>query len=95
VLVPWVEDPVRGRALVDLYLSPLEGQKDGGVALRQALRVYFEAERNASSAARKLGIDRRTLAHRLATIEMCVGYQLDSRMADLEIALRLHDVLKR
>jgi hypothetical protein len=95
LLVPWVEDPDRGRALVELYLSPLDSQKDGGAMLRQTLRVYFEAERNASSAARKLGIDRRTLTHRLATIETCVGYKLARRKADFEVALRLHALLKR
>lgn len=95
LLVPWVEDPERGRALVEFYLSPLDSQKDGGVTLRQTLRVYLDAERNASSAARTLGIDRRTLTHRLAAIETCVGYRLDSRKADLEVALRLHDLLKR
>jgi hypothetical protein len=95
LLVPWVEDPERGRALVELYLSPLDSQKDGGVTLRQTLRVYLDAERNASSAARTLGVDRRTLTHRLAAIETCVGYRLDSRKADLEVALRLYDLLKR
>jgi hypothetical protein len=94
LLVPWIEDPERGRDLVELYLSPLESQKDGGATLRQTLRVYCETERNASSAARKLGIDRRTLTHRLATIETCVGYKLDDRKAALEVALQLHDLLR-
>lgn len=63
--------------------------------LRHTLRVYLEAARNVSAAARELYIDRRTLTHRLATIEMCVGYKLDNRKAELEVALRLYDLLER
>jgi PucR C-terminal helix-turn-helix domain/GGDEF-like domain len=93
LLIPWIEDPERGRALVELYLSSLAGHKDGGAVLRQTLRIYFEC-RTASAAARKLRIDRRTLAHRLTTIETAVGYKPDNRKAELEVALRLHDMLK-
>jgi DNA-binding PucR family transcriptional regulator len=95
LLTPWLEDPVRARAFVDLYLLALEDQKDGGAMLRHTLRVYLEAARNVSAAARELYIDRRTLTHRLATIETCVGYKLDSRKAELEVALRLYDLLER
>lgn len=94
LLTPWLEDPDRGRALVELYLSPLENQKDGGAGSRQTLCSYLETERNVSSAARRLSIDRRTLANRLATIEDCLGYKLDARKSELEIALRLHELLK-
>lgn len=57
LLTPWLEDPSRGRALIELYLSPLKDQKDGGTALRETLRAYLEADRNASSAASRLRID--------------------------------------
>jgi DNA-binding PucR family transcriptional regulator len=93
LLTPWLEDPDRGRALVDLYLSPLENQKDGGAGSRQTLRSYLDTDRNVSSAARRLGIDRRTLTSRLVTIEDCLGYKLDARKSELEVALRLHDLL--
>jgi DNA-binding PucR family transcriptional regulator len=94
VLMPFVQNPDRGRSFVELYLLPLNGQKDGGAALRQTLRAYLEADRNASSAARRLGIDRRTLTHRLDTIEERLGYKLAARKPELEIALRLHDLLE-
>jgi DNA-binding PucR family transcriptional regulator len=93
LLTPWLEDPDRCRALVELYLSPLDSQRDGGVASRQTLCAYFQQGQNISSAARKLHIDRRTLATRLHTIEECLGYKLDVRRAELEVALRLHDLL--
>jgi hypothetical protein len=93
LLVPWLEDPVRGKALVDLYLAPLRSQKDGGKISRTALRAYLEAAKNVSAAARQLGIGRRTLAYRLETIEERLGYQLDSRVAELAVSLCLHDLL--
>jgi hypothetical protein len=94
LLTPWLEDPDRGRALVELYLSPLENQKDAGVGSRQTLRAYLETDRNVSSAARRLGINRRTLTNRLNIIEVTLGYKLDVRKSELEVALRLHDLLK-
>jgi hypothetical protein len=95
VLTPFVRDPDQARSFVGLYLSRLDGQKDGGVASRQTLRAYLEADRNTSSAARRLGIDRRTLTHRLDTLAECLGYELDARKPELEVALRLHELLKR
>jgi len=95
VLTPFVRNPDRARSFVELYLSPLNSQKDGGATLRHTLRAYLEADRNASSAARRLGIDRRTLAHRLDTIEERLSYTPDARKPELEVALRLHDLLKR
>jgi len=93
VLTPWLQDPDRARSLIELYLSPLESQKDGGAVSRQALRAYFEAGRIVSAAACQLGIDRRTLAYRLSATEECLGYQLDTHLAGLWVALRLHDLL--
>jgi sugar diacid utilization regulator len=94
LLTPWLQDPDGARSLVELYLSPLNGQKDGGSTARQTLRACLEANRNVSLAARQLGIDRRTLTHRLDRIEACLGYEIDRRKAELEVALRLHDLLK-
>ena len=93
VLTPWLEDPDRARSLIELYLSPLEDQKDRGAVSRQTLRAYFQAGRIVSAAACQLGVDRRTLAYRLRTIEERLGYQLEARLTALEIALRLHDLL--
>lgn len=95
LLTPWLEAPDRGRALVELYLSPLDNQKDGGAGARQTLRAYLETDRNVSSAARRLGINRRTLTNRLNNIEESLGYKLDVRKSELEVALRLHDALER
>lgn len=93
LLVPWLEDPDRGRALVDACLSPLDSQRDGGAAAREALRAYFRARRNATAAASALGCERRTLAYRLRAIEGCLGHRLDDRFAELEVALELRELL--
>jgi len=93
LLAPWLAQPDRARGLVELYLSPLDVQRDKGVLLRLTLRVYLDSGRNASAAARTLGIDRRTLAHRLEKIECCLGHTLSVRLPELEVALRLHELL--
>jgi PucR C-terminal helix-turn-helix domain/GGDEF-like domain len=95
VLTPWVQNPDRARSFVALYLSRLECHKDRGAASLRTLCAYLEAGWNVSSAARELAIDRRTLTYRIGTIEECLGYKLDTRKAELEIAMRLHALLKR
>ena len=54
-----------------------------------ALRAYFRAGRNVSSAAAALGLNRRTLSKRLQSAERILGRPLESLAADLEIALSL------
>jgi hypothetical protein len=71
-----------------LYLGPLDARRDGE-SLRVALRAYFRAGRNVSSAAAALGINRRTLSKRLQAAERVLGRPLDSLAADLEVALSL------
>lgn len=74
-----------------LYLAPLEQTRDGGTAARETLRAYFAAERNISSTAAALGVDRATVRNRLRSIEGLLGRSLKDSAADLEIALRLDD----
>lgn len=94
VLTPWVENRDRARSFVEQYLTPLYSQKDGGVTSCNVLRAYFETARNVSAAARKLGLERRTLAYRLETIEECLGYPLQDRFTELDVALRLRGLLE-
>jgi DNA-binding PucR family transcriptional regulator len=93
VLTPWLEDANRGRALVELYLAQLDARGTRGSVCLDTLHAYHEAGWNVSSAARTLGIDRRTLKYRLDTIEDCLGYKLEARKAELAVALRLHALL--
>ena len=84
-------DDLIATSLRQLYLAPLERARDGGKVARRTLRAFFEAERNVSSTAAALGVDRRTVRNRLGAIEDLLGRPLKGAEADLEIALRLDD----
>ncbi|MFL5872345.1 MAG: PucR family transcriptional regulator [Solirubrobacterales bacterium] len=84
------DDLVAG-SLRQLYLAPLERSRDGGKVSRETLRAYFAAERNVSSTAAALGVDRRTVRNRLGAIEDLLGRPLKGAEADLEVALRLDE----
>jgi hypothetical protein len=91
LLASIAQDDLLAGSLRQLYLEPLERTRDGGKAARETLRAYFAAERNISSTAAALGVDRRTVRNRLRAIEGLLGRPLKGSVADLEIALRLDD----
>ena len=86
-----LRDDLITASLHQLYLEPLERARDGGKIARETLRAYFVAERNVSSTAAALGVDRRTVTNRIRAIEELLGRSLKSSATDLEIALRLAD----
>lgn len=79
-------------SLRQLYLAPLETERDRGEVSKETLRAYFAAERNISSAAAYLGVNRHTVASRLAAIEEKLNRSIASHAADFEAALRLEDL---
>ena len=85
-------DDVLASSLHELYLAPLEGERDGGAALRRTLRAYFAAGRNVSSAAATLGITRQTVSAHLRAIEERIEDSLDNCAAETETALRLREL---
>jgi len=87
-----IEDDLLVASLRQMYLRPLEEERDGGEVIRQSLRAYFTAERNASSAAAALGISRQALAKRLRLAEARVGQPLADCGMELEAALRLESL---
>ncbi len=91
VLASILRDDLVADSLRRLYLEPLAQSRDNGKVARETLLAYFEAERNISSTAAALGVDRRTVRNRLGAIEGLLGRPLRGSMADLEIALRLDD----
>jgi hypothetical protein len=91
VVASILRDDLVATSLRQLYLEPLAKSRDNGKVARETLRAYFEAERNISSTAAALGVDRRTVRNRLRSIEDLLGRPLRGSMADLEIALRLAD----
>ena len=92
LLTSILHDHLLSTSLRQLYLAPLERERDGGGAVRETLRAYFATERNVSSAAAALGVSRRTVANRLRSVEEHLGRSLSTCAAEMEITLKLHDL---
>ncbi len=92
LLAAVLQDDLLATSLRELYLVPLATARDGGAVLRETLRAYFEASRNASSAAAALGVSRQTVNSRLHAVEERLDLSLDCCTAELEAALRLYDL---
>ncbi|MGE5281955.1 MAG: PucR family transcriptional regulator [Chloroflexota bacterium] len=84
-----LQDELLATSLRELYLEPLAGERDGGEVLRETLRAYLASGLGPSSAAAALGVSHRTVANRLRKIEERIGHPVATRVAGLEIALRL------
>jgi hypothetical protein len=91
LLASILADDLVATSLHQLYLEPLERARDGGKVARETLRAYFAAERNISSAAAVLGVDRRTVTNRIHAIEDLCGRPLKDFATELETALLLDD----
>jgi hypothetical protein len=76
-------------SLAETFLLPLDGLRYRGQTARDTLRAYFEANRNVSSTANRLGVVRNTVESRLREIEERLGRPLHTCSAQLEVALRL------
>jgi hypothetical protein len=91
LLASILRDDLVATSLRQLYLEPLERARDGGKVGQETLRAYFAAERNISSTAAALGVDRRTVTNRIRAIEDLFGRPLKDFATELETALRLDD----
>lgn len=92
LLAAVLQDDLLASSLRRLYLEPLEGERDGGAALRETLRAYFAAQRNVTSAAAALDLDRNTIARRLRRVDRLVGRSVVGPAASMEAALALHEI---
>jgi sugar diacid utilization regulator len=86
-----LRDDLIATSLREIYLAPLERTRDEGKVARETLRAYFATERNVSSTAARLGVDRRTVSNRIRAIEDRLGRPLADMATDLETALRLDE----
>ena len=89
LLASILQDELLATSLREIYLRPLERERDGGAVLRETLRAYFASGRSLTSAAAALGVSRRTVTNRLRAIEARLRWPLDSSMVEIEAALRL------
>jgi PucR-like helix-turn-helix protein/diguanylate cyclase with GGDEF domain len=87
-----MQTPELACSLQMAYLGPLSDNPRRSSILRETLRAYLSAGRNASSAAVALRVTRRTVENRLRTIETGLGRPLDACSAELELALRLESL---
>jgi hypothetical protein len=72
-------------------LRPLDGDRK----LLDTLSCYFAHSQNASATAAALAVHEQTVARRLKTAEARIGHTLNSRRAELELALRIERLLRR
>jgi PucR C-terminal helix-turn-helix domain/GGDEF-like domain len=87
-----LKDEALARSLVEIYLAPLDRQRDGGQGSRETLRAYLAAGRSASSSAAALGVTRNTVENRLRTVEGCLGRPLPTCLSEIEVALGLEQL---
>ena len=92
LLASLLQDDLLAGSLRERYLAPLASERDGGATLRETLRAFFSSNRNVSSAAALLGVNRHTVTNRLRLVEERVGRSLTTSGAEIEAALRLHDL---
>jgi len=89
LLASVMHDELLVASLRQLYLEPLEAERDGGKVARETLGAYFASAQNVSSTAAALGVARHTVTNRLRGIEERIGRRLSSCTVELSIALRL------
>jgi hypothetical protein len=94
LLASVLQDDLLTASLREIYLEPLEAERDGGEVARETLRAYFEAERNVSSAAAVLGVQRHTVTNRLRAIEERLGRPFGTWATEIETLLCLEGLSK-
>ncbi len=94
LLVTLLQDSLLAESFQQMYMVPLSNEYDGGRKVRATLRAYFDAERNAASAAKTLGVNRQTVKNHLQLAEERLKRPLSTCMAELEACLRLEGLKK-
>jgi hypothetical protein len=85
------QDELLCGSLIELYLSPLDAVPNGPL-LRHTLRCYILGDRQITSAAARLGMDRRTVANHLRAVEDLLGRRLPTCAAEIGMAFRLEEI---
>lgn len=92
LLATALKDELLARALIDIYIAPLEDPRGGDPVLCETLRAYLAAERSVSSTAAALHVVRKTVENRLRTVEEKLGRTLHPCPPEIEVALELDDL---
>jgi hypothetical protein len=86
-------DRAQAKSFVIRELGPLSTDDERSRTLRATLRAYFAASLRASSTAAMLGVHERTIGNRLRSIEGMIGHAVHARRAELDVALRIWDLV--
>jgi PucR C-terminal helix-turn-helix domain/GGDEF-like domain len=84
----------QARAFVVRELGPLAIDDDSALRLAGTLRVYLEERSSPSRTAHRLGVHANTIPNRIRAIEDLLGHSVDSRVAELLVALRLAPLVR-
>jgi hypothetical protein len=83
----------QAEAFLARELGPLATDTREAQTLRATLSAYFACSQRASSAATRLGVHERTIGNRLRRVEELIAQPMTGRATELQVALRLHDLL--
>jgi DNA-binding PucR family transcriptional regulator len=86
-------DPVEAVRFAESELGELLVDDDTAGRLRATIRVYLEENLSPARAARRLGIHQNTVVYRVKQTEQMLGHTIEQRRLQLEVALRLSDML--
>jgi DNA-binding CsgD family transcriptional regulator len=89
------EDEASCEAFIVQELGPLAADDGRAARLRETLRAYIATGHNAASTAAVLGIHDQTVRYQLRSIETLLGRPITSRLAEIDLALRLHALFHR
>ena len=86
------KDELLSTSLRQIYLKPLEMDRDNGQVARETLRAYFDSGRSISAAAASLGVNRNTVTNRFRSIEDTLGCSLDDCGTEVDVALHVEQL---
>jgi len=86
-------DPVEAVRFAESELGVLLAESDTAARLRATVRVYLEENLSPARAARRLGIHQNTVVYRVKQTEELLGHAIEQRRLQLEVALRLSDMI--
>lgn len=92
VLASALNDDLLAASLKDLYLEPLNRDKDGGWTAKETLRAYLACGMSVSSAAARLKVSRQTVGSRIRTIEERLDRSVDNCAVEIAVAMQLDSV---
>ncbi len=86
-------DPGEAVRFAETELGELLAGTDVAARLRSTVRIYLEENLSPARAARRLGVHQNTVVYRVKRAEELVGHRVEERRLQLEVALRLSEMI--